>query len=525
MVDGPWSPVVSATTHAAGSASGVLNYVGAATGAKDSGGWSPPVSATTLGFNAGPWSPIVSATTQGAVPDEEPDPPTLLGHLPTGTLANGAVLNENSGFASSRLHSNVFWCHEDNDAVMPRAVYAIGHDMAIKKIIQLTGTGIQTGQWEDIAYDATRGTSGAYWIANCGDNTETSTTFRAYLWEEPTALTSPGTVLDVAVNGVYEFTWPDAVPGNTGWNCEAMMVSPTGRLYFITKTLATRTALYRAPASLVTYDVGPNALVRVQSLTDQGNVCAADWASDNSMFVTAGNTEEECQLYNTTTFALIEKRPIPVAHKADGVAMQDESLTWTPNSKALIRGSEGPGSEVWFIPMVGEGSGGTASGSWSFSGSASAGGVTTIPRTIPLNLRGSATNVHTGTASGAWAFVRSATGKRPAKGSDTSTWTYVGAAVGRYPRYEGDAAGTWSLAGAAVGVRPRRIATGTWSYAGEAAGKRAPKGSKASTLVFVGAAHGRNSAVLLKQSLSFKRLPLRYQASVLPSHREWVRRK
>lgn len=275
---------------------------------------------------------------------------TLLCNLPTGTMPNGAVFNENSGFADSRRHANVFWAHEDSEktATPNRWVYAFNYTGTIRKVIELTGNGIQVGQWEDMAYhDATN----SMWIANCGNNGHTSDTFRAYKFTEPATLGDANTILQVPCT-TYQFRWPDSGPG--GWNCETMLCDPNGRIYFVNKEPAADTALYAAPTNLVPWTSAgneTNVLQRLANWTAQSNLTCGDWAPDNhAIYVGAGGNTRGFKYSTTSPYSLIEEFVLASPKKTNGTS-QRESLCVSRDNTFLLTGTEGAGSEVLKISL------------------------------------------------------------------------------------------------------------------------------------------------------------------------------
>lgn len=125
---------------------------------------------------------------------------------------------------------------------------------------------------------------------------------------------------------------------------------------------------------------------------------------------------------------------------------------------------------------------GAATGSWSFTGSA------TGARTPK------------GSASGALSWAGSATGQRSPKGSGSGSYAYAGTATGTAPGVDsatGNAAGSWAYVGSATGKRaPIGTATGTLSIAGAATGITTREGSAVGAWAYVGAASGLSSELV-----------------------------
>lgn len=127
-------------------------------------------------------------------------------------------------------------------------------------------------------------------------------------------------------------------------------------------------------------------------------------------------------------------------------------------------------------------------------------GAETAPGTALLdNLNGAAAAPPgAGTATGTWTFTGTASGKRTPKATSSGVWTFAGSAPGkRTPK--ATAGGTWTFAGNAVGGQVRRgTATGTWTFTGSTTGKRVPKATATGTLAFAGTAAGAAPAVVAK---------------------------
>jgi hypothetical protein len=272
---------------------------------------------------------------------------SVLCTIPTGVQPTGATINETSGMMDSRKHADTFWIHEDSDPAVSNAFfYAISNTGTMRKAIRLTGISNISGgpplygEWEDCAYHAATNTM---WVANCGNNAHTQDTFWVYSCTEPDDISGSSTVLDVPITGQYRFRFGDAPAG--GWNCETMMVSPEGRLYFANKEATNLTGLYEAPAVLSTSAV--NVLTKVASWPEQANLTGGDWASDNSAIYVAGGNLRGFRYSTEAPYLLLEEFTL-----ADPVAAGNpESLAVTRDNRFLLRSSESgaatnPGAQV-----------------------------------------------------------------------------------------------------------------------------------------------------------------------------------
>lgn len=111
-------------------------------------------------------------------------------------------------------------------------------------------------------------------------------------------------------------------------------------------------------------------------------------------------------------------------------------------------------------------------------------GSTATARSVSLDnlvlTNGAAPATGAGTATGSWSFTGTAAGKRAPKASGTGSWAFAGTATGTRPVVggkTGTASGSWSFAGTATGKRtPKATGTGTWTFAGASVGE-APSAS------------------------------------------------
>lgn len=281
---------------------------------------------------------------------------TVLGRLPGGPLVTGNVLNENSGFQLSRTLTDsngnpVLWVVEDgtstNDTSPNVFLYALSLDGTLLKAFQLAGTGMQLGQWEDLAYDAD---SGVLWVPNCGNNTHTNDTFRAVSFPEPTSLANPGVVDTIAVS-VYEFAFDDAPAG--GWNCETMFCDPEGNLHFVTKEAIADAGLYRIDkVSLLTWSAASpvvNTLVRVAGGTgwaQAGHYTGGDMTPDGSAFYLMNASAEVFMYDGAAPYAFVEQAQLHQPQTPAGVTPTAESLAIAPDGSYGVISSEGGRPEI-----------------------------------------------------------------------------------------------------------------------------------------------------------------------------------
>lgn len=297
-----------------------------------------------------------------------------IGNLPTGVLPGGTsgnTLSESSGFTCSRQHSNLVWCHNDSNA--DHLVFGLDYSagMAHRKTLRMTGDGFtitEHAQMEDCAIDPT---TNRVWIANSGTGTHE---FTAYRFDEPASLGAAGTVLDVTTQR-FRFAWGS---GAEAYNCEAMMIDPAGRLYFIPKhnnvgngTDPAQTGLWQAPASLGAWPA-VNTLTKLGTIgaaeTPSFQIGGADWAPDNSMFCVIKCATQIATSVETITTKRFNSSapwgadhfagtfPLHVSHRSNGEVGSQENIAFLPDSSGLLVAVETPGAEVW-LTRFGQGVG------------------------------------------------------------------------------------------------------------------------------------------------------------------------
>lgn len=146
----------------------------------------------------------------------------------------GADVSESSGIAVSGRTEGLYWTH--NDSGEPYVV-AIGADGADRGRVRVVGAEME--DWEDIASAPCEGGHCLY-IADIGDNSAKRDSITVYRVPEP----APGDT-EVRVAQAFHARYPDGAQ-----DAEALLVTPAGELYLVTKGENGPVALYRFPAAV-----------------------------------------------------------------------------------------------------------------------------------------------------------------------------------------------------------------------------------------------------------------------------------
>lgn len=231
---------------------------------------------------------------------------------------------ESSGMAASRRHPGVYWTHNDSDD--GPYVYAV--DSTGKTVATVTMAGVTPRDVEAISI----GPSGQIWVADIGDNFDGR-------WPEVWIyrFTEPAKLRDTTVNVVrYRVQYADGPR-----NAEAMMVHPrTGRVYIASKNEHGGN-LYEGPAVLSETGINTfHKIDRVPWVTDGA------FSPDGSRLLLRGYFwATEYRWRDGEELESVGQLNVPVQE-------QGESVTYVPDGRAVLLGSEGEGAEVWRVPLT-----------------------------------------------------------------------------------------------------------------------------------------------------------------------------
>lgn len=228
-------------------------------------------------------------------------------------------ITESSGLARSGYDNRVLWTH--NDSGDEARLFAV-RDGATEAVVRLGGTSAY--DWEAISrYRSPSGRSWLY-VGDIGDNAEARSEVVVHRVAEPTDLRDQ-TVWPTSYRMRYEDGRHDA---------EALLVHPqTGRIYVVAKDGA---GVYEAPETLD--PEGVNVLRRVA------------WAP---MTVTDGAFLFDGRMVlRNYTDAFVSRGPgqPQLVVRLPGTA-QGESLAVAPGYQAVLIGSEGTNSPVFWQPL------------------------------------------------------------------------------------------------------------------------------------------------------------------------------
>ncbi|MGI5204440.1 hypothetical protein ACQEU6_23010 [Spirillospora sp. CA-108201] len=269
-------------------------------------------------------------------------------------------ITESSGLAASSLHRGVVYTHNDSGGV-PK-VYALGPDGKVAAVLTLAGAGAR--DWEAMAIGRDGRGRPAIYVADIGDNLGGAWPYvTVYRIPEPTRLVSQ-TLQATRFRIKYE---------DGPRNAETMMINPrTNRLYIVSKLFGGK--VYEAPARLRTG--GFNVLRRV----GDAPAIATDGAFAPDGRTCVIRTYFGARLYSVGA----DGRPGETIKSLDlPRQVQGESVTYTPDGRSLLVGSEGRKQPVYRLPLPEEARPSPAAS----PGSAGAGKDTTGGRRDATNTR------------------------------------------------------------------------------------------------------------------------------------------
>jgi hypothetical protein len=234
-------------------------------------------------------------------------------------------ITESSGLAASRLHPGVYWTHNDSGD----GPYVYGIDAATgKTVATITMRGIHPRDVEAISL----GPDGDLYVGDIGDNLG-GTWPEVWLYRFP----EPRQLGDHTVDVTRYTVRYDAGPRNA----EALMVQPkTGRVYIASKN-EDGGHLYEGPAELSSSGINV-----FRSIADVPWVTDGAFSPDGSRLVLRG-------YFWSSDYRWTNGRPSKIGALDLPIQPQGESVTFTPDGRALMYGSEGKDSQVWKAPLSG----------------------------------------------------------------------------------------------------------------------------------------------------------------------------
>jgi len=239
-------------------------------------------------------------------------------------------ISESSGLAASHLHPGILYTH--NDSGNGPQVFAIGPDGRTKATFTISGA--QNRDWEAISLGRDEQGHSVIYIGDIGDNL-----YGAWPYVTIYRVREPSAMRDQTLHATaFRFKYEDGPR-----NAESLLVDPrTNRLYVASKTklFGGNGTLYEAPAHLRTS--GFNLLRKVGDAPATATDGA--FAPDGRTFVIRG-------YFGATLYTAPGKELTDVDLPAQ---KQGESITYTPDGRALLVGSEGDDQPVYQVPLPAE---------------------------------------------------------------------------------------------------------------------------------------------------------------------------
>ncbi|MFD5316000.1 hypothetical protein [Streptomyces sp. NPDC127098] len=269
---------------------------------------------------------LLTALTPGIAVAAEDD----AGVPPSAFTIEDPRITESSGLQASRRHPGVYWTHNDQDAAGPN-VYAVDSATG-QTVATVTLSGVEGRDLEAISI----GPDGDLWVGDIGDNFDGGWS-EVWLYRFP----EPAELADATVTPtVYPVTYADGPR-----DAEALMVHPeTGRVYVVSKKQDGTGALYAAPGELSTE--GVTTLERVADI--------GLWATDGA-FSPDGTRLVLRGYFAARIYRWEDDAPVPVERSVfPPVQQQGESVTFAPDGRTLMFGTEGAGSEVEPVELSGD---------------------------------------------------------------------------------------------------------------------------------------------------------------------------
>ncbi|MEV0603525.1 hypothetical protein AB0I82_30100 [Streptomyces sp. NPDC050315] len=263
---------------------------------------------------------VASAATAAAAPAADPEPFTI----------KDQRITESSGLAASRAHPGIYWTHNDSDD--GPYVFAVDSRTG-RTVATITMRGV--GDPRDVEAISI-GPDGDVYVGDIGDNLDGSWD-HVWIYRFP----EPKQLRDQTVTATqYDVTYADGPR-----NAEAMMVHPkTGRVYVVSKKEDGGAALYAGPERLSTS--GPNVFRRVSGIDM--------WVTDGA-FSPDGSRLMLRSYFGGRMYRWQDGRPKDdIGSVGVPIQGQGESLTFTPDGRTLMLGSEGANSRVEPVGLSGD---------------------------------------------------------------------------------------------------------------------------------------------------------------------------
>jgi hypothetical protein len=247
-----------------------------------------------------------------------------------GPIVQLTGLSEASGIAASRRHSGRLWAH--NDSGQP-VLFALDHRGQVVGQTKLTA--IKTQDWEATAVGPCPAGSCLY-IGDIGDNGASRKQITLYRLPEPDAASG-----DAAVQEAFHATYPDGPH-----DAEALLVTPKGDIFVVTKATSKEVGLYRFPrdmqpgTTVTLARVGKPAVVKGASLPAR----VTDGAVSPDGAWTALRTNNTLHVYATSELTSGNWQERMQMKLADLGEPQGEGVTFADGNTLYLVGEGGGGS-------------------------------------------------------------------------------------------------------------------------------------------------------------------------------------
>ncbi|NSC22369.1 esterase-like activity of phytase family protein [Streptomyces albus subsp. chlorinus] len=255
--------------------------------------------------------------------------PAAAADEPRGFTIRDPRITESSGLAASRAHKGVYWTHNDSDD--GPYVYAVDGRTG-KTVARVTMRGIDPRDVEAVSV----GPDGDVYVGDIGDNLDGSwSEVWIYRFPEPGRLRGEITVTPTR----YTVRYADGPR-----NAESLMVHPkTGRVYIASKSDRGKGGVYAGPERLVAG--GVNTFTRVAGIDFEATDGA--FSPDGTRLILRG-------YFSGYAYRWQDGRPKKIGSVAVPLQRQGESVTFAPDGRTLMFGSEGSGSGVEPVRLDGE---------------------------------------------------------------------------------------------------------------------------------------------------------------------------
>jgi hypothetical protein len=247
---------------------------------------------------------------------------------PSAFTLQDSRITESSGLAASRTHPGIYWTHNDSDD--GPYVYAVDSRTG-KTVATVTLRGITPRDVEAVSV----GPDGNVYVGDIGDNFGGRwPEVWIYRFHEPEKLH------DMTVDATrFTVRYADGPR-----DAESLMVHPvTGRVYLASKSDNGKGGLYAGPEQLTSS--GVNVFHRVAPVKL--------WATDGA-FSPDGTRLVLRSYFGARMYAWKDGAPTAIGPVDVPVQQQGESVTFTPDGRTLMYGSEGAGSSVQPIGLTGK---------------------------------------------------------------------------------------------------------------------------------------------------------------------------